>query len=201
MRQRAGTQPVTLEPSRVIEILALARDHDDRLKALQQDLLRAETKLRVERKWKWPVRAGCVGLGVAGVFVAQNEALMSYLGASLTTIWNELQAKANASLFILIVAGLAIYGVVWAIRRSLREPTPEQQARKLMQQFAEKDGVAAYVFSNDSAEEDAASITALTKPENDKLRQRHFTSSHRTLQSSMNRLLHRIDDDTLQVLH
>lgn len=201
MRQRAGTQPVTLEPSRVIEILALARDHDDRLKALQQDLLRAETKLRVERKWKWPIRAACVGIGVAGVFAAQNEALMTYLANSLTAIWGEIQAKANASLFILIMVGLTIYGAVWAIRRSLREPTPEQQARKLMQQFAEKDGVAAYVFANETAEEGAESITALTKPENDKLRQRHFTSSHRTLQSSMNRLLHRIDDDTLQVLH
>jgi hypothetical protein len=201
MRQRAGTQPVTLEPSRVIEILALARDHDERLKAVQQDLLRAETKLRIERKWKWPLRAACAGLGAASVFAAQNEALMGSLASSLTAIWNEVQAKANASLFILILAGLAIYGAVWAIWRSLREPTPEQQARKLMQQFAEKDGVAAYVFANETAEEGAASISALTRPENDKLRQRHFTSSHRTLQSSMNRLLHRIDDDTLQVLH
>jgi hypothetical protein len=201
MRQRAGTEPVTLEPSRVIEILALARDHDDRLKAMQQDLLRAETKLRVERKWKWPIRAGCVGIGVAGVFAAQNEALMSSLASSLTAIWTELQAKANASLFIMILAGLAIYGAIWAVRRSLREPTPEQQARKLMQQFAEKDGVAAYVFANETAEEGVESINALTRPENDKLRKRHFTSSHRTLQSSMNRLLHRIDDDTLQVLH
>ena len=50
-RQRAGTQPVTLEPSRVLEILSLARDHDEMLKALRQDLTRVETKLRVERRY------------------------------------------------------------------------------------------------------------------------------------------------------
>jgi hypothetical protein len=200
-RQRAGTQPVTLEPSRVLEILALSRDHDEMVKALRQDLTRVETKLRVERKWKWRWRAACVALGVLGVLAVQNEALMASLAASLEAVGREIQAKANASLFILIVAGIALYGAVWAIRRSFREPSPEQQARKLMQQFAEKDGVAAYVFANETPEEEADTIGALTKPENKDLRKRHFTASHRTLQSSMTRLLHRIEDDTLQVLH
>jgi len=201
-RQRAGTQPVTLEPSRVIEILSLARDHDDMVKALRQDLTRVETKLRVEKKYKWHWRLACVGLGVLGLMAAQNEVLMTSIATSAQAIWQELQAKGNASLFVLLITGVAIYGAVWAIRRSLREPSPEQQARKLMQQFAEKDGVAAYVFANETPEEEAETIGALTKPENKDLRKRHFTASHRTLQSSMTRILHRIEDGSdLTLLH
>ena len=201
-RQRAGTQPVTLEPSRVIEILSLARDHDELVKALRQDLTRVETKLRVERKYKWLWRLACVGLGALGLLAAQNEALMTSISTSAQAIWQELQAKGNASLFVLLIAGIAVYGAVWAIRRSLREPSPEQQARKLMQQFAEKDGVAAYVFANETPEEEAETIGALTKPENKDLRKRHFTASHRTLQSSMTRILHRIEDGSdLTLLH
>lgn len=63
MRPRAGTLPVTLEPQLVVEVLSLARQHDDMLKEARQDLFRAETKLNVERRWKWPIRLGCVGLG------------------------------------------------------------------------------------------------------------------------------------------
>src|SRR5262245_55849993 len=201
-RKRAGSQPVTLEPSRVLEILSLARDHDEIVKALRQDLTRVETKLRVEKKYKWHWRLACVALGVAGVLAVQNEALMASLSASVQAVAQEIQAKGNASLFILIVTGIALYAAFWAIRRSLREPTPEQQARKLMQQFAEKDGVAAYVFANETPEEEAETIGALTKPENKDLRKRHFTASHRTLQSSMTRILHRIEDGSdLTLLH
>jgi len=201
-RKRAGTQPVTLEPSRVIEILSLARDHDEMLKALRQDLTRVETKLRVEKKYKWLWRLACVGLGALGVLAAQNEAMMTSIATSAQMIWQELQAKGNASLFFLLILGIAIFGAVWGIRRALREPSPEQQARKLMQQFAEKDGVAAYVFANETPEEEAETIGALTKPENKDLRKRHFTPSHRTLQSSMTRILHRIEDGSdLTLLH
>lgn len=201
-RQRAGTRPVTLEPSRVLEILALSRDHDEMVKALRQDLTRVETKLRVEKKYKWHWRLACIGIGVLGLLAVQNEALMASLAASFEAIWREIQSKGNASLFILLITGVAIYGAIWAIRRSLREPSPEQQARKLMQQFAEKDGVAAYVFANETPEEEADTIGALTKPENKNLRKRHFTASHRTLQSSMTRLLHRIEDGSdVSLLH
>ena len=58
MRPRAGTLPVTLEPRLVVEVLSLARQHDEMLKEARQDLFRAETKLNVERRWKWPVRLG-----------------------------------------------------------------------------------------------------------------------------------------------
>ena len=74
----------------------------------------------------------------------------------------------------------------------MRGPTPEQTARKLMEQFAEKDGVAAYVFAGeDTVEDEAASIGALTRPENTTFRQRRLTQSNRTLSSSLTRLLNR----------
>ena len=47
MRPRAGSQPVTLAPSMVVEVLSLARAHDDMIKEMRQDLFRAETKLHV----------------------------------------------------------------------------------------------------------------------------------------------------------
>ena len=201
-RQRAGTQPVTLEPSRVLEILSLARDHDEMVKALRQDLTRVETKLRFETKYKWHWRLSCIVLGVLGVLAVQDEGLMTSLASSLQAMAQEIQAKGNASLFILIVTGIALYFAFWAIRRGVREPTPEQQARKLMQQFAKKDGVAAYVFTNETPEEEAETIGALAKAKNKDLRKRHFTASHRTLQSSMTRLLNRIEDGSdLSLLH
>jgi hypothetical protein len=202
MRPRAGTQQITLEPSRVVEIMTLMREYDDRLKAMQQDLVRAETKLRVERKWTWPIRALCVGLGVALLAAIQNEALMTYIATQATALWQEIQAKGNASLFMLVITGVIAYGAIWAIRRAMRQPTPEQQARKLMEQFAKADGVAAYVFADETPEDDAAVIGALTEPKNKKIRQRHLTTSHRTLQSRMTRLLHRIEDGVEEtVLH
>ena len=55
MRPRAGTLPVTLEPQLVVEVLSLARQHDDMLKEARQDLCRPATKLNVERRWTWPI--------------------------------------------------------------------------------------------------------------------------------------------------
>jgi len=203
MRPRAGTQPITLEPSRVIEIMAVARDYDEKLKAIQQDLFRTETKLRVERKWKWLVRAGCVALGAAGLAIAQNESVRAWLAYQFMSLGRAIQAAGNTSLFVLVTAGVIVIGAVFLLRRILRKPTPEQQARKLMEQFAQRNGVAAYVFADEgSTDDEAAAIGALTRPENKRLRQRHFTASHRTLASRMTRLLHRIENDVSEpMLH
>src|SRR5690606_42116848 len=76
MSPRAGNLPGTLEPQLVVEVLSLARQYDEMLKEARQDLFRAETKLKVERRWKWPILIGCVALGVGSVFLFQNEAMM-----------------------------------------------------------------------------------------------------------------------------
>lgn len=201
MRPRAGTRPVTLEPSMVVEVLSLARRHDDMLKEVRQDLLRAETKLGVERRWKWPIRAGCVVFGAASVIAIQDNTLRAGLTDFLQTAADGIASAGNTALVGLVLGGIALYGVVWLIRRMLRGPSPEQTARKLMQQFAQRDGVASYVFAGeDSADEQAASIDALTSQKNKQFRQRHLTMSNRTLSSSLQRMLNS-SDDTSPMLH
>lgn len=203
MRPRAGTLPITLEPQLVVEALSLARQHDEMLKEARQDLFRAETKLNVERRWKWPIRIGCVALG-AGAFAAfENEALMAATADFLRSLGSTITSAGYSGLIGLVVFSAAIYGAVWLIRRAMQGPTPEQTARKLMEEFAKKDGVAAYVFAGDETpEEEAASIDALAHTKNKHFRQRRLTQSNRTMQSSLQRLLNRtMDDSHQQILH
>ena len=202
MRPRAGSQPITLEPSLVVEVLSLARAHDDMLRETRQDLFRAETKLRVERRWKWPTRLACVALGAGGLAAFQNQALPASALESIGTITAGLLGAGGLSLPGLVALCAGASGAFYLVRRALRGPTPEQQARKLMEQFAQKNGVAAYVFAGqDSPDDEAASIGALTRPEIKHFRKRHLTASNRTLQSSLQRLLNRTMDDTQQILH
>jgi hypothetical protein len=195
MRPRAGTHPVTLEPPTVAEILALARQHDERLKDLKQDLFRTETKLRVERSLKWPIRFACVGLG-AGVFATvQNEAVRATVYSFFADLFSNIRTTGISTLITLVVACLVLVGVGFLIRKWIAGPTPEQKTRKLMEQFAQADGVAAYVFSGqDSAEDEAATVDALVRPENKQMRQRRMTSSHRLLTASLTRLLNQSTD-------
>ncbi|RYG30106.1 MAG: hypothetical protein EON93_15455 [Burkholderiales bacterium] len=203
MRPRAGTLPVTLEPQLVVEVLSLARQHDEMLKEARQDLFRAETKLNVERRWKWPLRLVCVGLGVAGVFIFQNEVIMAATVDFFRSLGATVASTGYNGLIGLVVIGALGYAAYWLIRRATTGPTPEQTARKLMEQFAEKDGVAAYVFAGDETPEDeAASIGALTRPENKTFRQRRLTQSNRTLSSSLTRLLNRTSaEEQSSLLH
>lgn len=202
MRPRAGTLPVTLEPSMVVEVLSLARNHDDMLKETRQDLFRAETKLNAERQWKWPIRLGCVVLGAGGVLAAQSEALRAWVTESAERASETMATAGNMTLVGVVIAGVVLYGAVYLIRRMVRGPTPEETARKLMQQFAQRDGVAAYVFAGEeSPEDEAASIGALTSEKHKHFRQRRLTASNRTLQSSLQRLLNRTVDDNQPMLH
>jgi len=202
MRPRAGTQAVTLEPSMIVEVLSLARAHDDLLREMRQDLFRAETKLNVERRWKWPMRIACVALGAGGLAAFQNEELRASNMELLDVVRAGLSGAGNLALLGFIGLCAAAWGTFHIIRRAMRGPTPEQQARKLMEQFAQKDGVAAYVFGGqDSPEDEAASIGALTRPEIKHFRKRHLMASNRTLQSSLQRLLSRNADDGPQILH
>lgn len=174
----------------MVEIIALARQHDEQLKEARQDLFRAETKLAVERAWKWPIRAACVVLGALAVAAYQNPdvrlAVVNFIG----DMFSHLRASGVETLVGLLVAGAVIFGITLLVRRLIAGPSPEQKARKLMEQFGRADGVAAYVFSEqDSAEDEAATVGALTRPENKRMRQRRLTSSNRLLSASITRLL------------
>lgn len=192
MRPRAGTHPVTLEPTRVVEILSLARVHDEKLQETRQDLFRAETKLSFERAWRWPIRVGCVGLGAVGMIAAQNDDVRSGAVAFFQSIFGQARDRGMEALVSLLIAGAAIWLVVFMVRRWFRAPTPEKQARKLMEEFARADGVASYVFAGqDQPDEAAATIGALTRPENKHFRQRRLTQDNRPLASSLMQLLNR----------
>jgi hypothetical protein len=185
-----------------VEVLSLARVHDDMLRETRQDLYRAETKLRVERRWKWPARFACVALGVGGLAAFQSEALRASALESIDTVAAGLLGAGNLSLLGIVALCAAAWGALYLVRRGLRSSTPAQQARKLMQQFARRNGVAAYVFAGqDTPDDEAASIGALTRPEIKQFRKRHLTASNRTLQSSLQRLLNSTMDDTQQILH
>ena len=193
---------MTLEPSMVVEVLSLARAHDDMIKEMRQDLFRAETKLHVERRWKWPIRIGCVALGAGGLAAFQNEALRPSTPEFVDVVTAGLLGAGNLALLGFAAVCAIAWGAFYLIRRAMRGPTPEQQARKLMEQFAQKDGVAAYVFAGqDSPDDEAASIGALTRPEIKHFRKRHLTASNRTLQSSLQSLLNRTAHDGQQILH
>ena len=199
MRPRAGTHPVTLEPPTVAEILALARQHDERLKDLRQDLFRTETKLRVERAMKWPIRFGCIALGAGALALGQNETIRATVFAFFADLFSNIRTTGLATLITLVVASLVLFGVGWLIRKWIAGPTPEQKAQKLMDQFARADGVAAYVFSAQDTTEDAAvTVDALVRPENKQMRQRQMTSSHRLLTASLTRLLNQSAESSEQ---
>ena len=192
MRSRAGTHPVTLEPARVVEVLALARRHDEMLRQTRQDLFRAETKLNTHRAWRWPIRAAYVGVGVVGMAAWQNDDVRGGVIAFFNSLIEQVHERGAESLASLLIAGAAIWLAVFLVRRWLRGPTPEKQARKLMEEFARADGVASYVFAGESnPDEAAATIGALTRPENKNFRQRHLDDDNRPLASSMMRLLNR----------
>ena len=198
MRPRAGTHPVTLEPPRVVEILALARHHDEALRETRQDLFRAETKLSFERIWRWPIRAACVALGVVGMAAWQNDGVRANVLAFCEGVFGQLRQSGVEALISLVIAGLVIWLGVFLVRRWLRGPTPERQARKLMEGFARSDGVASYVFAGQNTldpvsnpDDEAAVVGALTRPENKRFRQRRLTQDNRPLASSLTRILNR----------
>lgn len=200
MRPRAGTHPVTLDPSRVVEILALARRHDEWLQEIQQDLFRAETKLNMEHAWRWPIRAACVAVGAVGLAAWQNdrvrEGFLSFLGSVVGNVRESgIETMVWTSVVVSVVALVAIL-----VRRWVRGPTPEQRARKLMEEFARTDGVASYVFSGEtSAEDEAETVGALTRPENKAFRQRRLTQDNRPLASQLTRILNRQLDSSGQL--
>jgi hypothetical protein len=175
-----------------VEIMTLARQHDEFLKEARQDLFRAETKLRVERLWKWPIRLGCVALGVAAYAAWQTPEIHASVVAGSNSFMSELRSSGIEVLAGIVVGGAAIIGLAFLIQRWLAGPTPEQKARKLMEEFARADGVAAYVFTpHDDADGEAAMIGALTRKDNKKIRQRRLDNSNRLLSAQMAKLLNR----------
>lgn len=171
-------------------MLALVRRHDEMLKAARQDLFRAETQLAVERAWRWPIRAGCVTLGALGLAAWQNDDIRGGLVAFTDSLFTHIRHSGVETLVAVVAGAAAILALAFLIQRWLRGPTPERQASKLMADFARADGVAAYVFtSQDTPEEEAATIGALASSKHKRMRQRRLTDNNRPLASSVTRIL------------
>jgi hypothetical protein len=162
------------------------------LQETRQDLFRTETQLNFERTWRWPIRAGCVALGVVGTVAAQNEDVRANAMAFVKGVFGQLRETRTESIITFLIIGVAIWLAVFLVRRWMRGPTPEQQARKLMEQFARSDGVASYVFAGQQSPDEAtATIGALTRPENKHYRKRRLTQDNRPLATSLTRILNR----------
>lgn len=172
--------------------MTLARCHDEMLKEARQDLFRAETQLGVERAWRWPIRFACVILGIGCAVAWQNNDVRESVVAFAGRFAGQLRANGIETGLVLL-AGLALLvGLSLLVRRWIVGPSPEQRVRKLMKQFASTDGVAAYVFTpQDNADDEAALVGALTRPENKHIRRRRLTQSNRLLTASLAQLLNR----------
>lgn len=172
--------------------MTLAREHDDILKEARQDLFRAQTKLKVERTWRWPIRVACVALGAVGLAAYQNDVIREETTAFIAGFFTHMRASGVETAVAVLVGSVVIIGAALIIRRLLAGPSPEEKARKLMEQFGRSDGVAAYVFSSqDNADDEAAMIGALARPNNKRIRQRRLTSANRLLSASLSRVLNR----------
>jgi hypothetical protein len=173
------------------------------LRETRQDLFRAETKVNAERTWRWPIRVGCVALGVVGLAAWQNDGARAGGAAFAKGVFGHMREGGFETILGLAITGGIIWLAVFLVRRWLRGPTPEQQARKLMEGFARSDGVASYVFAGQSSLEpeidtdgEAALVGALTRPENKRFRQRRLTQDNRPLASSLTTILDRQVDSS-----
>jgi hypothetical protein len=190
LRPRAATHPVRLEPAATAELLALARNHDEKIKELRQDLFRAETKLYHHSLWRWPVRFAFLTAGVLGVLAWQNERIRTGVITFCISAMRHVREGGVETLVGMLIAGVVVAVLMFVAHRLIRGPTPEQRARKLMRQFAEADGVAAYVFTaEDTTEGEASLVNALLRPGSKKVRQRRLTQDHRSMVSTMTQLL------------
>lgn len=190
MRPRVATHPVRLEPSVTVELLSLARQHDEKIKDLRQDLFRAETKLYNHRLWRWPIHFAVFMAGILAVLAFQNERIRAGVVSFFNSMLTRVRPGGVETLIALAVAGVAIVALMLLAHRLIRGPSPEARARKLMRQFAEADGVAAYVFTDeDTTEGEASLVNALIRPGSKKVRQRRLTQDHRSLVSAMTHVL------------
>jgi hypothetical protein len=137
------------------QILEIAREHDQKLKSVEQDLFRAETKLRVERRWQWLDRGLFFIIGVAVMTAAAQAGVMAAAGAlgqkglaklaiylTSTVDIVGVPVPLNALLFILIALTMTLILVTVA---SLR-PSPQRAARKLMKKFDKDPAVQGFMF-------------------------------------------------------
>jgi hypothetical protein len=199
----SGTQSVLLDPSSVQEMLELSRGHDQQLREARQDLLRAETNLRTERRWSWPVLAASAGAGAVALAALQIPDVMPRIreraGSSLAAVQGVLSDDfviVGLSIPNLVLAFLVVVLIVGAmlLAWTAKKTSPRIAARNLMEQFALGENVSAIAFSDDSIDDVAISIGILTRRPRLFPRRRRLVPTTPSMASSVTSLLHRATD-------
>jgi hypothetical protein len=138
---RSGTQTITLDPAKVQEILNLSRDHDEQLKEARQDLVRAETRLLMERQWKWPVIAASAGAGALMLVGLQMPGVMpkvsKMLAATADYGWSVATGDfvfGDVPLPVSFVAAVTIglVSAMYLLAVAIKTNSPRNAARKLV---------------------------------------------------------------------
>jgi hypothetical protein len=191
-----GTQSVLLDPSSVQEILELSRGHDQQIREVRQDLLRAETNLRSERREKWPLLAASAGAGAVVLATLQIPDVILQIRGRVSSALTAAERILSDGFVIFTVAVLMIVAVgaailiAWALNRV----SPRIVARDLMERFALRGGVSAMAFSNDSLDDVANSIGILTRRRPLFPKRSWLLPTGASLASSVTSLLHRATD-------
>jgi hypothetical protein len=198
--QPVGLHAITLEPANIQEMLELSRNHDQQLKEARQDLLRAETNLHAEQKWKWVWRAVGLCLGALGLVALQNTTFQQKARQASDGALTYAEGFApgvivvgNVSMpvFVLMLVGLAaVAAAILLAFLIVRKPPPRRAVLRLMERFVLHDSVTAQVFGGDSAADVAAAVAMRARP------RRMFSKTHAaaivtsSLASSMVSILH-----------
>ena len=196
-----GLHAITLEPANIQEMLELSRNHDQQLKEARQDLLRAETNLHAEQKWKWVWRAVGLCLGALGLITLQNTTFQQKARQVSDGALTYAEGFAPGSVVVgnvsipifvpLLVALAAAAAVILLAFLAARKPPPRVAALKLMQRFVLHDGVTAQMFGGDSAAEVAAAVAMRARPRRMFSKTRAPAIVTSSLASSMASVLHR----------
>lgn len=153
--QNVQPRVIPLDASIRREVLELAREHDQKLKSLEQDLFRTETKLKVEQRWRWVDRGVCLMIGSLGMAWAISAGMAQLAWQAMLDGLGELGAYLTARIHVygipvplnaLLLAGAAfIVLMVLAAILSLK-PSPERAARELMRRVDRDPAVQGFIF-------------------------------------------------------
>lgn len=181
------------------DILEIAKMHDQQLRATRQDLVRAETRLQSEKRWRWLDRlAGVVG-GTLLSLAALQAHFTDHLARAATAGAAYLATTSQSGIVFgavivpttsIMMAATGFVGLQIFVAFAFRRPSPRAAAQKLMRRLSSGGKLTAHAFADVDIDDVANDI-------------RHFLRRRRagqngvrlpvnapTLESSISSLLH-----------
>lgn len=153
--QKGEARVVPLDAAVRRQILELAREHDQKLKSLEQDLFRAETKLKVESRWRWVDRLVCLAMGGGLMIWAASAGFADWAsaeaGKGFARFSTFLSTRIDISgvpvpLNALLFAGAAVLVALVIGAILSMKPSPERAARALMKRVDKDPAVSGFIF-------------------------------------------------------